>query len=195
MVILRVHIHGGPEYEIGNEIWHQSLAEVIATEAQTIAGYAAPALLDSPDQAHRDTLREQIICDMGRALVGVGDEYQAPDGVRYSLLDESVRDADTRGTVNPKVDEPVVTEVLRFEDLPVGSAASRRAIVRWSDGTQSEALTFYSDLCGHPHKPAYPERRVMPRSPSSPLPDRYDGLAGRRIIRADQFRRMQSTDR
>jgi hypothetical protein len=34
---------------------------------------------------------------------------------------------------------PIVDEVLRFEDLPLGSAGSRRAIVRWSDGSESEA--------------------------------------------------------
>ena len=39
----------------------------------------------------------------------------------------------------------VVEEVLRFEDLPVGSMASRRAIVRWSDGSESEALRYYHD--------------------------------------------------
>ncbi len=39
----------------------------------------------------------------------------------------------------------VVEEVLRFEDLPVGSIASRRAVVRWSDGTESEALRYYDD--------------------------------------------------
>jgi hypothetical protein len=41
--------------------------------------------------------------------------------------------------------EPVVEEVLRFENLPLGSAGSRRAIVRWSDGTESVAATFYAD--------------------------------------------------
>jgi hypothetical protein len=41
--------------------------------------------------------------------------------------------------------EPVVEEVLRVEDLPLGSTGSRRAIVRWSDGTESAALTFYAD--------------------------------------------------
>jgi hypothetical protein len=40
---------------------------------------------------------------------------------------------------------PVVEEVLRFEDLPPGSLASRRAIVRWSDGTEGEAVRFYGD--------------------------------------------------
>ena len=39
----------------------------------------------------------------------------------------------------------VVEEVLRFEDLPVGSMASRRAVVRWSDGTESEALRYCDD--------------------------------------------------
>ena len=39
----------------------------------------------------------------------------------------------------------VVEEVLRFEDLPVGSMASRRAVVRWSDGSESEALRYYDD--------------------------------------------------
>jgi hypothetical protein len=40
---------------------------------------------------------------------------------------------------------PVVAEVLRFEDLPLGSAATRRAIARWSDGTESVALSWYGD--------------------------------------------------
>jgi hypothetical protein len=49
---------------------------------------------------------------------------------------------------------PIVTEVVRFEDLPPGSRGTRRAIARWSDGTESEALTWYADLCGCPHKSA-----------------------------------------
>ena len=43
---------------------------------------------------------------------------------------------------NPR---PIVTEVVRFEDLPPGSRRTRRAIARWSDGTESEALTWYAD--------------------------------------------------
>lgn len=39
----------------------------------------------------------------------------------------------------------VVEEVLRFDDLPVGSMASRRAVVCWSDGTETEALRWYAD--------------------------------------------------
>jgi hypothetical protein len=40
---------------------------------------------------------------------------------------------------------PVVEEVLRFEDLPIGSLGTRRAVVRWSDGTDGEGLTWYGD--------------------------------------------------
>jgi len=40
---------------------------------------------------------------------------------------------------------PTVAEVLRFEDLPLGSRGSRRAVVRWSDGTESEALSWFAD--------------------------------------------------
>jgi hypothetical protein len=39
----------------------------------------------------------------------------------------------------------IVEEVLGFEDLPVGSMASRRAVVRWSDGSEGEALRYYDD--------------------------------------------------
>ena len=42
-------------------------------------------------------------------------------------------------------DEPIVEEVLGFEQLPPGSPGSRRAIVRWSDGTVGEGITFYDD--------------------------------------------------
>jgi hypothetical protein len=38
----------------------------------------------------------------------------------------------------------IVTEVVRLEDLPPGSRGTRRAIARWSDGTESEALTWYA---------------------------------------------------
>jgi len=57
---------------------------------------------------------------------------------------------------------PTVVEVLRFEELPLGSRGSRRAFVRWSDGTETEALSWFADLCGHPHKSAYADSCVMP---------------------------------
>ena len=45
----------------------------------------------------------------------------------------------------PADSSPTVVEVLRFEDLPLGSSGSRRAIVRWSDGSEGEAIRFYRD--------------------------------------------------
>ena len=45
----------------------------------------------------------------------------------------------------PADSSPTVVEVLRFEDLPLGSTGSRRAIVRWSDGSEGEAIRFYAD--------------------------------------------------
>lgn len=42
-------------------------------------------------------------------------------------------------------ERPIVEEVLRFEELPTGALASRRAIVRWSDGTEGEAARWYHD--------------------------------------------------
>src|SRR3954453_12165835 len=42
--------------------------------------------------------------------------------------------------VSPAKTSPTVVEVLRLEDLPLGSRGSRRAVVRWGDGTEDEAL-------------------------------------------------------
>ena len=91
---------------------------------------------------------------MTSALVSVGDRYRAPDGVLYSLIEEHDVDPlggeDRLSAVSSPTPEPVVEEVLRFEGLPLGSAGTRRAIVRWSDGTESAGLTWYADLCGYP---------------------------------------------
>ena len=40
---------------------------------------------------------------------------------------------------------PTVVEVLRFEDIRPPASGSRRATVRWSDGTDGEALRWYDD--------------------------------------------------
>lgn len=45
---------------------------------------------------------------------------------------------------SPKVGA-VVEAVLAFEALPLGANGSRRAIVRWSDGSEGEALRWYDD--------------------------------------------------
>ena len=41
--------------------------------------------------------------------------------------------------------EPTVESVVRFEDLPVAAMGSRRAVVRWSDGSEGEAVRWYAD--------------------------------------------------
>ena len=41
--------------------------------------------------------------------------------------------------------EPVVVEVVAIEQLPIGANASRRAVVRWSDGSHGEVLRWFDD--------------------------------------------------
>jgi hypothetical protein len=53
MMVLNVHVPGASPYEIGDEVWQESLADAIRAEAEIIAAYAGVDLLESPDQAHR----------------------------------------------------------------------------------------------------------------------------------------------
>ena len=148
-MMLKVHLQGAASYDVGDEIWQESLAEAIHAEAETIAGYAGSDLLQSSDQAQRNALRDLIVGEMTAALVSVGEGYRAPDGVLYSLIEESALDAPCGGgrlsAMGNRTSEPIVEEVLRFEDLAPGSAGTRRAVVRWSDGTEGAAMTWYSD--------------------------------------------------
>jgi len=67
---------------------------------------------------------------------------------------------------------PTVVEVLRFEDLPLGSGGSRRVVVRWSDGTEGEALSWYADevlVCEGDHG----NSRLMARGQGSPRRQRH----------------------
>jgi hypothetical protein len=128
-MILKVHVHGAPSYDVGDEIWQQSLADAIREEAEVIANHAGPELLALTEQELRSVLRGRIIAAMTEALVDVGDSYRAPDGVHYSV----------------SAPEPVIEEVLQFEDLPVGTSGTRRAVVRWSDGRETEALRWFGD--------------------------------------------------
>jgi hypothetical protein len=41
--------------------------------------------------------------------------------------------------------ERLVVEVVAIEPLPLGANASRRAVVRWSDGSEGEALRWFDD--------------------------------------------------
>jgi hypothetical protein len=40
---------------------------------------------------------------------------------------------------------PTVEAVVAFEDLPLGANGSRRALVRWSDGSEGEAARWFDD--------------------------------------------------
>jgi hypothetical protein len=147
--ILQVHLDGAEPYQIGDEIWQQPLADAIRTEAETIADYASPGLLPRPGRAGRVALRDHVIIAMTAALRQAGDTYTAPDGVAYTLTDQTQLDPtvreDTLALMDTAQSPPIVEEVLRFEDLPIGSSATRAAFVRWSDGTESQALAWYAD--------------------------------------------------
>ncbi len=140
-MILKVDLDGAASYDVGDEIWQVALGDAIQAEAESIVYSAASDLLESgPDQ-----LRERIVAEMTAALCQVGDFYRAPDGIQYSLIEApAVEEDDDRLTAVSSA-APVVEEVLGFEDLPVGSLGTRRAVVRWSDGTEGEGLKWYQD--------------------------------------------------
>jgi hypothetical protein len=148
-MILKVHLDGAASYDVGDEFWHQSLADAIYAEAETIASYRGAHLLQSLDQARQNALRDRIVGEMTAALVSVGDRYRAPDGVVYSLIKAPTLDRPSGNgrlrSVGNRTSEPIVEEVLRLEDLPLGWAGTRRAVVRWSDGTEDAPMTWYSD--------------------------------------------------
>jgi hypothetical protein len=150
-VILRVHVPEAMAYPVGDEIWQRPLAEVIAEQAAVIAEDIGGDVLELPQR--RDLIRA-LIGEMTLTLVSSGDRYRSADGVLYSLVDEPDEpdepdELDTVGRTDSlaamSASSPIVAEVLRFEDLPPGSLASRRAIVRWSDGSEGEAVRFYAD--------------------------------------------------
>jgi hypothetical protein len=125
-MILRVRVPGALAYPVGDEIWQQPLAEVIAEQAAVIADDIGGDVLERPQR--RDLILA-LIREMTVTLVSTGDRYRSPDGVLYSLVDEpdgldTVGGTDSLAPVSAS--SPVVEEILRFEDLPPGSLASRR---------------------------------------------------------------------
>jgi hypothetical protein len=144
-----VHLASAESCEIGDEIWQQALPKAIRTEAETVADYAGPDLLRLPGHGGRVALRDRVIAEMTSALRHAGDTYTAPDGIAYTLTGQAQLDLparqDTLAAMSPAKSTPIVEEVLRFEDLPVGSSATRAAVVRWSDGTEGQALAWYGD--------------------------------------------------
>ncbi len=137
-LILQVHLPGAEPYEIGDEIWQQPLADAIRAEAEVIAEHAGRDLLPIPSQATRAVLRDRISADMTAALRHAETPTRRPTA---SLTRSPTR----RSLTSHRATTPVVEEVLRFDNLPVGSSATRAAFVRWSDGTESQALAWYDD--------------------------------------------------
>ncbi len=148
-MILKAHVEGATCHEIGDEIWQESLEDAIRSEAELIAQYAADAMLDTSRRWCRNGFVDRIASEMAAALTKIGDSYRAPDGVLYSLLDsagdDQVRREDKLSSMYSGPAEPIVEEVLRFENLPLKDGGRRHAVVRWSDGTESPALAWYSD--------------------------------------------------
>jgi hypothetical protein len=136
VAMTQLQAEGAATHIIGNEIWEESLVEAIAAEVEIILNREIPPIVDGRGRAK---LRHRLTAEMTSALREVGDSYVSPDGRRYELLRGRLSD-----TV-PSVATPVVEEVLSFETLPLGSSGSRRAVVRWSDGTKGEALRWYDD--------------------------------------------------
>jgi hypothetical protein len=151
-MILKVHVPGAHCYEIGDEIWHVPLPDAIRAEAEIITADARSDLLQASDRSGCEGLRDRVIAEMTAALIQLGDTYQAPDGVIYSLADEPGVDLspheDNLGPVSLPTPGPIVEEVLRFERLPLGSLGTRSAVVRWSDALRARPyggmrMSFY----------------------------------------------------
>src|SRR5450755_871100 len=131
-MILTASIDGIANHLVGNEIFHESLADAIHTEAEATVESNPCWLLDLLGYAAAVDL---IAAAMTAALHTVGDRYQAVDRVVHELVDGDSPLAGNAASLPGMISEPVVTEAA-FETLPIGSGASRRAIARWSDGTQ-----------------------------------------------------------
>ena len=63
-LILQVHLAGAEPYQLGDEIWQQSLPDAIRTEAEIIADHAGPDLLPVPSRAARVALRDRVVAEM-----------------------------------------------------------------------------------------------------------------------------------
>lgn len=140
-MILTASIDGIPNHLVGNEIFHESLAAAIHTEAEATVESNPCWLLELLGSA---VAVDVVAAAMTAALHTVGDRYQAVDGVVYELVDGDSPTAAAAASLPYMTSQPVVTDAS-FETLPIGSGASRRAIARWSDGTQSEVLRWHDD--------------------------------------------------
>ena len=88
-LILQVHLAGADPYQLGDEIWQQSLDDAIRAEAEIVADHAGSDLLPSRGPAARVALRDRVVAEMTAALQQIGDTYTAPDGVAYTLTERA----------------------------------------------------------------------------------------------------------
>jgi hypothetical protein len=75
----------------------------------------------------------------------IGSQRAPPRCIGIAALERSGWPLCRPGTYDPTVADRVVVEVVSVEPLPLGATGSRRAMVRWSDGTVGEALRWWAD--------------------------------------------------
>ena len=103
---------------------------------------------ESPPQPPEQALTlARVLLGYSREKLDVGDRWACPiaGGRRTVALKQWPIQVAEGDYMTAMATVPVVELVLRFEDLPPGSMASRRAVVRWSDGSEGEALRWYAD--------------------------------------------------
>jgi hypothetical protein len=115
---------------------------------------------------------------VARATAAPGEAGARPEGKPEGQLEHGSRARPDLADVayDQPIAERVIHELIAVEALPPEVPGSRRAVVRWSDGTVGEALRWYADLCGCPHKSSYADFRVMPRGSPEWPPSRGNGL-------------------
>jgi len=121
-LILQVHLPGTEPYELGDEISQQPLADAIRSEAEIIAEHASSNLPRIPGQATRAALRDRVIAEMTAALQQAGDTYTAPDGIAYTLTDQTQLDLPTRQDTLVPMRRPQTPPVI---EEALGSRISR----------------------------------------------------------------------
>jgi hypothetical protein len=84
-MILKAHLDGIPPHAIGDEIWHETLADAIRSEAQATIEHIPARLLAL---IGREQALDLVVEEMTAALLKVGDRYEAIDNVLYELLDD-----------------------------------------------------------------------------------------------------------
>lgn len=125
-------------YEVGDEIWHTPLEEAILAEAEKTAHHF-PATISS--HLGQEQLVGLIAEDMSAHLRAIGDTYTTVDGVIYTLR-EPTTDRPADGYAPGMFAEPVVVEATFEQTSDYGP---RTVTVRWSDGTTSQPMRWYTD--------------------------------------------------